>query len=167
MKAHDLVTLFKTFNDHYIQYVVVGGLAVNFHGYQRFTRDVDLLVNLEKQEILKLIPVLKNLGFSPIVPVSLDDYGDKVKRQIWSEERSMTVFSVVSDQLQGLTLDLFVKNPFDFQSLKEDLIYEEILDGVLVPVIDVGRLISMKEEVAREQDLIDVQNLKKLQDEYL
>jgi hypothetical protein len=29
-----------------VRYVIVGGVAVNLHGYQRFTKDVDIVIEL-------------------------------------------------------------------------------------------------------------------------
>ena len=38
--------IFETLNATGTRYVVVGGLAVNLHGYQRFTKDVDVVIEL-------------------------------------------------------------------------------------------------------------------------
>jgi predicted nucleotidyltransferase len=37
-----LVDFWRCLNQHNVSYIVVGGFAVNFHGYERFTGDVDL-----------------------------------------------------------------------------------------------------------------------------
>jgi hypothetical protein len=50
-------------DDLHIPYAVVGGLALNFHGYVRFTEDVDLVVT---KESLKAIHAnLTGLGYRP------------------------------------------------------------------------------------------------------
>lgn len=38
-------------NEHEVRYLVVGGYAVNYHGYPRYTRDIDFWVWLEEQNI--------------------------------------------------------------------------------------------------------------------
>lgn len=36
-----------------VRYVVVGGVAVNLHGYQRFTKDIDLVIELAPERAMK------------------------------------------------------------------------------------------------------------------
>ena len=53
----------KRLDDLGIPYAVVGGLALFFHGYRRFTEDVDILVT---KDDLKLIhEKLEGLGYTP------------------------------------------------------------------------------------------------------
>jgi hypothetical protein len=42
MEVRSVEAIARALNDAEIQYIVVGGLAVNAHGYERFTRDIDL-----------------------------------------------------------------------------------------------------------------------------
>jgi hypothetical protein len=42
---------FKTFADIGLQYVVIGGVAVNLHGYFRSTVDLDIVIPLTESEI--------------------------------------------------------------------------------------------------------------------
>ena len=51
----DYKAIFKELNTEKINYVVVGGLAVNFHGIPRMTYDIDLLIQLEPKNILRII----------------------------------------------------------------------------------------------------------------
>lgn len=162
-----ITTFFGELNKYKVNYAIVGGLAVNFHGYQRFTKDIDLLVSLKEAELKQLVKCLKSLNFKPIYPISLDDLLDESKRNEWIEHRNMTVFSVVSDNMPSLTVDLFVLPPYPYEELQSDLIIESIGDGVELPVIDLQRLIEMKRLAGRPQDLIDIDNLTKLSNEYL
>jgi hypothetical protein len=69
-----------------VRYVVVGGVAVNLHGYQRFTKDIDLVVELVPDQALKALEALQNLGYKPNVPVKLSDFADPTIREgeLWS-----------------------------------------------------------------------------------
>jgi len=53
----------RRLDDLKIPYVVVGGMAVTLHGYNRFTEDVDLLVNREGLTLLH--EKLEGLGYVP------------------------------------------------------------------------------------------------------
>jgi hypothetical protein len=54
----DYQTIFREFNRLEIDYLVVGGLAVNFHGVPRMTYDIDLMILLQSENILKLLSQL-------------------------------------------------------------------------------------------------------------
>lgn len=56
-----------------IPYLVVGGMAVNLHGYDRSTGDLDIMVSLKTADVTRLVKVIKMIGFRPRLPVSLDD----------------------------------------------------------------------------------------------
>lgn len=45
--------VFTVFNKEKIKYLVAGGVAVNLHGYMRFTGDIDILVLLEENNLKK------------------------------------------------------------------------------------------------------------------
>ncbi|MDB9741292.1 nucleotidyl transferase AbiEii/AbiGii toxin family protein [Akkermansiaceae bacterium] len=167
MVSKNLVTLFSTLNRHRVNYVVVGGFAVNFYGYQRFTKDIDLLVSLTSEDLSNLLAALQELEFRPIYPIDLEEFCNEEKRKQWVTERNMTVFSVVSDLLPTVTLDLFVDPPYLFNEIKEQRNYDYLDGDIPIPIIDLQHLIEMKEKVGRDQDKIDVEYLKKLKDEYL
>jgi len=166
MNSTQLETLFQALNQANVKYAIVGGLAVNLHGYQRFTKDVDLIINLQPEEVEVTTEVLQQLDFRPIYPVTLKDFNNSSLREEWVAERNMTVFSVVSDTLRGITIDLFVTPPYDYAEIKKDLYFADITESLSVPVIDLDRLIRMKEDIGRVQDKADAEQLKKLREEY-
>ena len=45
--------IFKALNKGGVKYIVVGGVAVNLHGYLRATGDLDILVLLETSNLEK------------------------------------------------------------------------------------------------------------------
>jgi hypothetical protein len=50
--AIDLMdSLIKLFEKNKVKYVIVGGFAVNFYGYDRMTQDIDLLVVPSKENV--------------------------------------------------------------------------------------------------------------------
>ena len=56
---------------------------------------------------------------------------------------------------------------YSYAEIEGDLSYETVRDGLVLPTIDLDRLIQMKESVGRAQDVIDVEQLKKIRDEYV
>jgi predicted nucleotidyltransferase len=53
----------KSFNKAGVEYLVIGGFAVNFHGYNRSTGDLDFYVNPDKSNITRLKLALDRLGY--------------------------------------------------------------------------------------------------------
>ena len=79
----DYKTIFKELNRLKIDYLVVGGLAVNFHGVPRMTYDIDLMMLLQSNNILKPITKLTQWGYKPKIPVDPKDLADRANRELW------------------------------------------------------------------------------------
>ena len=53
MKLADVEAILRALNDADVRYLIVGGLAVVAHGYVRYTADVDLVLDLERDNALR------------------------------------------------------------------------------------------------------------------
>src|SRR5262245_43560433 len=53
-------------NSHGVEYIVVGGHAVAYHGYPRFTGDFDLFVRASAENARRIIAVLRSLDFGDL-----------------------------------------------------------------------------------------------------
>jgi hypothetical protein len=60
----DFKDLLELFNKHQINYLIVGGYALAFHGAPRMTGDIDLFVEPSPQNAQKILTALKEFGFS-------------------------------------------------------------------------------------------------------
>ena len=60
--ADDLLTIIESFNKHSVNYILIGGFALQFHGHSRATEDIDFLVQPTKEQGLKIIESLKVLA---------------------------------------------------------------------------------------------------------
>jgi hypothetical protein len=85
----DFQAIFKQLNGLGVDYLVVGGLAVNFHGVPRMTYDIDLMILLERENILKLVTLLTRWGYRPKVPIEPKELSDETKRNSWIREKGM------------------------------------------------------------------------------
>ena len=59
----DFKELCELFNSHKVEYLIVGGHALAFHGAPRFTGDIDLLVRPTEANARRIIDALKAFGF--------------------------------------------------------------------------------------------------------
>ena len=63
MEIRSVETIVRALNDARVQYLIVGGLAVNAHGYERLTVDVDLVIGLKEENILRALRTLQAAGW--------------------------------------------------------------------------------------------------------
>ncbi len=106
-KLQTLEAIFRALNTEGIRYLVAGGVAVNAHGYQRMTQDLDL--------VLGALQALGRLGYRPVLPVAAEDFADPKKRQDWIETKNLRVFSLTSEEHRDTTIHLLASDPFPGQ----------------------------------------------------
>jgi predicted nucleotidyltransferase len=59
----DFAELLKLLEEHHVEYMIVGGYAVAFHGHPRFTKDIDFFYNNTTRNVQNLIECLISFGF--------------------------------------------------------------------------------------------------------
>ncbi|MDD5326489.1 MAG: hypothetical protein PHY02_01590 [Phycisphaerae bacterium] len=62
----DFKELLGLFNAHKVEYMVVGGYALAFHGAPRFTGDIDLLVKPDSKNARRILAALNDFGFGSL-----------------------------------------------------------------------------------------------------
>ena len=160
MKITSLKTILHTLNHAHIRYLIAGGVAVNIHGYQRMTHDLDLIIQLDHDNVLNTIKVLKALNYHPSIPINIEDFANTTIRKTWIESKNMQVLSMVSDQHQDTILDIFVTEPFDFDAEYEQATEVKLDQDLTVKIVCINTLIEMKERAGRDRDKDDIKHLR-------
>ena len=155
----DYQTIFEGLNKENIDYLVVGGLAVNFHGIPRMTYDIDLMIHLESENILKLVSKFANWGYRPRVPVNPEDLADEKKRNSWIQDKNMKAFTFYNEDQPIGEVDLVIESPIPYDDLRARAIKIR-LEGQEIPVVSIQDLVELKIEAGRKQDISDVENLR-------
>ncbi len=62
----DLREFIESLNSHRIEYLVVGGHAVAFHGHPRFTGDIDFFLRSTRDNALRVLDALRDFGFGDL-----------------------------------------------------------------------------------------------------
>lgn len=163
MKLGSFDLLVRALGKAGVRYLVAGGLAVNAHGYLRFTRDVDLVLQLAPENIVSAFHALEEIGYRPLVPVTAADFADVAKRTAWIRDKGMTVLNFWCDRHRDTPVDVFVTEPFDFDEEYGRALVKP-LGSTAVRFVSIPSLIRMKEIAGRPQDKIDVEYLRKLAD---
>jgi predicted nucleotidyltransferase len=154
MKADDVRTILSALNDGNVRYLIVGGLAVVAHGYVRFTQDIDLVIQLERENVLRAMNALTAIGYRPLIPVDATQFADETLRQQWRDEKGMIVFQLFNAQRESTRIDIFVSEPFVFAQEFETANWHKWGD-LQAPVLRIEALIVMKQAAGRPQDLAD------------
>lgn len=159
MEFSHLEQIFGALQGAEVRYLVVGGMAVVAHGYMRTTKDIDLVIALEPENLRRALVALTAIGYRPKLPVSATDFADPETRESWVREKGMVVFQLVSDRFRYEPLDIFVTEPFDFGAEYARAVWKQINADVAVPIVGVKQLLDMKRAAARPQDLADIAEL--------
>ena len=146
-----------------VKYLVVGGMAVNFHGYNRVTGDLDIVLLLEDSNLKKFIQVAKKFDLRPRVPVQLKDFADIKQRTMWIKEKNMKAFALCNPKNALEHVDVIIDHKLSFKTAYEA---RQVLDAgdYKVSLISLGDLVSMKKSAGRLQDQLDVQALQAIKE---
>ena len=159
MELHSVETIVKALNNAGVEYIIVGGVAVNAHGFVRMTRDLDLVLRLERQNIVNGLNALFEVGYRMAIPASVEEFSDPEIRQRWREEKNMIVLKLWSDIHRRTPIDIFVYEPFDFIGESQRLLRMDLTSGISAPIVSLKTLLDMKQEAGRPQDQIDIKEL--------
>lgn len=140
-----------------IRYLIVGGLAVNLYGVPRVTQDIDIIVAMERENILKLNTVLKKLGYKPRLPVNPDD---KIVED-WVANKNLKAFSFYHQIENYKVVDIVLVHQLDFEVVFKNKSVKKA-KNIDIYLVSIDDLIQMKKDSGRSQDLSDVKMLEKV-----
>lgn len=160
MRASSFEAIARALHQAGVRYLVAGGLAVNAHGYLRFTKDVDLVIQLLPDNVRRAIEALTALGYRPSIPVPVAQFAESEHRERWAREKGMQVFQLWSDQHLETPIDIFVTEPFDFDAEYAQAVIKPFGADLPVQFVTIPTLIRMKQAAGRPQDRIDVEHLR-------
>ena len=144
MLNQDFKEFIQSLSDNRVRYLVVGGYAVALHGHPRYTKDMDVWIEMSPENAAKVVDALKQFGFGSL-GLQTEDF-------------------LVPDQIIQLgyppnRIDILTTLPgVEFASCYESRVMVEF-DGITVNFIDLDSLKRNKRASGRLQDLADVENL--------
>lgn len=151
--------VFFALNKTNVKYLVIGGVAVNLHGYVRFTGDLDLLLLLNKENLARIDKVMKRLKYSERLPVSIKELGDIKKVQRWIKEKNLKAYTFNPPPGNLLQIDIIINESLKFaQFYKRKLI--KTMGKLKIPVVSINDIIEMKKRAKRDKDIMDLKVLK-------
>jgi hypothetical protein len=143
-----------------IRYLIVGGLSVNLYGVPRLTQDIDIIISTDRENILKIITVLRNQGYVPRLPVSPEDLADSDKVKDWVENRNLKAFSFYHKKDNYKVVDIVLVHPLDFEESFKNRTVKRVND-IEIYLASIDDVIKTKLFSGRAQDISDIEMLKK------
>jgi predicted nucleotidyltransferase len=142
----DYEEFLKLLNRHRIQYCIVGAYAVAFHARPRYTKDIDILIEVSKDNACKMIQALDEFGFGDLELTEEDFLKEGLIIQLGYEPVRIDLLTTIS----GCTF-------------KEIWDHKKFGDYGDEKVIFIGKeeLIKSKKAAGRKQDEADLELLQK------
>jgi len=147
----NIIKFFHLLNKHSVRYILVGGLAVNYHGFSRSTGDVDLWLDESPENRQCFVNALKE------VPIEgCEAFLDYPFIAGYAE---ILIGNGVYIDLMG-NLQHFSQSQFNECYVMSDKF--RLADEVEITVLHINKLIEEKEGSDRPKDKEDAEELKKL-----
>ena len=156
----------RALQKHGVRYLIVGGAAVNLHGVPRMTGDLDLAIDMSESNIAALVDALEESGLKSSIPVDPRGLADESVRRIWREERNLKALNF-QRSVQGAPyreVDILLAIPRDFDEMYASRL-ELVAGDLTISAISISDLIRIKEAIGRQQDLADIEALRKAEAE--
>jgi hypothetical protein len=155
----DARELFRALADHGVEYVTIGGIAIQAHGGQRLTQDLDVAIASSRENIQRLAEALLALDARILGPDGRRSRSVPTAPLLASGDQ----WHLITDhgQLDVITLPARL-GPFEEMRARA---HETPLGDLKIPVAHRDDLLRMKRAAGRPQDLADVELLESLGDE--
>ena len=141
----DFVDFVNLCNKYEVEYLVIGGYAVSFHGYPRATKDLDICIKISEENAIKMLQVINDFGFASL-NLTKEDF---LQRDLIIQLGHEPVRIDIINDLTGVPFEKAWEN-------KKEIVFE----GVTINFIGYTDLIKVKENSGRPQDVADVSKLK-------
>ncbi len=147
----EIILFFKHLTQQQVSFILVGGLAVNYYGFNRSTGDIDIWINDSKENRENFVYALNNYGI--------------VGSEIFYDLPFIAGYSEIMLD-NGMRIDLMS----DLQFLKKENYNDchklantfNLTEEVEIKILHINTLISEKEQSKRLKDNVDADALKKL-----
>lgn len=140
----DFRDFLKLLNSHHVEYLLIGGYAVCYHGYYRNTADMDIWIAATPENAVRMVQLIRDFGFDT----------PQLKEGIFLEKGRIIRMGIEPTRIEVLT----GITGCEFTECYRNRV-EASLDGTPVKVIGLQDLIKNKRTAGRLKDLTDVQKL--------
>lgn len=141
----DFEDFIRFLNQYEVDYLIVGGYAMAFHGRPRYTGDLDIWIDISELNSEKMIQVLDAFGFSSLGFQKDDFLKENLINQIGYPPLRIDILT----NIDGISFE-------EAYAQKQTIMIEDELQA---NYISLNHLILNKKASGREKDLIDIKTL--------
>lgn len=154
-------SILQALKDDGVAFVLVGGFAVQLHGFIRSTLDIDLVLAMDDTNLSKFVEVGKRFGLAPVIPVPIDSLKNAALIEQWHREKGMLAFALREPGIAGSVIDVLVRSEVPYDILAADASVMTLF-GRDVNVASIEHLLEMKRIANRPKDRLDIEALEKI-----
>ena len=146
----EILNFWKALQENSVQYILVGGYAINLHGYQRFTGDLDIWIKdslINRQQLRKAFIAC--------------DIGDFPMLEYMQFLPGWTDFHLNNNMRLDILIDMKGLEGYTFDECLQIASVADI-ENVSIPFLHINQLIENKKKVNRPKDQIDVLALEQI-----
>jgi hypothetical protein len=126
------------------------------------TKDVEVVLAMEEGNLQRLVAAAKAAGLQPVAPVDIEALTQPGLLEQWHNEKGMPAFSLYSPDMAATVMGTLIKPMVPYAKLHRAASLVRL--GLLrVPVASIDHLVAMKTGTGRGKDLIDIEELRKIQ----
>ena len=144
MLSNDLKEFLQFLNEEKVEYLLIGGWAVGYHGYPRLTIDMDVWVAMTPENAARILRTLVRFGFT---------HGE-VDEAVFLKPGNIVRFGFPPNRIEIINCVSGV----EFEECSKRKMMADF-DGVTVPVISREDLLINKRASGRNKDLADIDGL--------
>ncbi len=139
-----------------VEFLVIGGLAVGYHGYVRATKDVDVVPDPDPENLVRLARALDEINARV---EGSDEFGDQeLPDPLDPQALALGGNWVLETELGRLDVMQWIGDNALWAQLAEGAIEDEIA-GLRVRIVGYDDLLGMKQEAGRAEDKLDIERL--------
>ena len=147
--------IFQALQDAHVDYIIVGGVAMNLLGCPRFTNDIDILLALDEKNLKTMASAMCDLGYEQRIPLALEELGDEKKALRLVKEKNLLAYTFYNPKEPLYSVDIIVGASTEFNRYRQNRVLLSLW-GLTLPVVSIDDLIGLKRESDREKDALDV-----------
>ena len=146
-----LMKFWAKLNSNQVRYIMIGGFATRFHGFNRNTDDIDMWIDDTSANRKNLRKAFIELGYGDIESLETMDFVPG-----WTTFYAAGIELDILTEMKGLK-DLSFDDCLKLASVAD-------IDGLKIPFLHINHLIENKKAVNRLKDQVDVMELERIRE---
>lgn len=142
--SQEFKNFLKLLNQNQVEYLLIGGYAVGYFGYPRFTGDIDFFIKISESNAEKMVKTITEFGFGT----------PELNKDFFLEKGIIT-------RMGNIPLRIEILNKIS--ALEFDECFEKrvtfVYEGITINMISLEHLKINKKASGRHKDLDDLENL--------